>query len=116
MNSKPNQTNYWFESTNGKRISSDFEINGNVKVLWTDSLYEQKTFLFNSTMHELLIYGNSQYALGFKKRRKLVLDTFGVIYLSVPEVNVYNRLRSNDEGFSKLVDKAIFEFQTSSEK
>ena len=83
---------------------------GNVKVVWTDSLYEKINFQFNNSKHELLIYGNSHYALGFKKRRKLVLDTIGVIYLSVPEIKVSNRIRSNDESFNQLVDKAILKY------
>lgn len=100
----------------GRRISDYFSIGGNVKVLWTDSLYEKKTFFYNSKKHELLIYGNSHYALGFKNRRKVSLDSIGVIYLSVPEIKVYNRIRSNYKEFNQLVDVAIFEFQTSSDK
>lgn len=105
--SKTEKTVYWLETSKGRRISTDFAIGGNVKVLWTDSLYEKKTFFYNSKKHELFIYGNSQYALGYRKRRKLVLDSIGVIYLCVPEIKVYNRIRSNDEEFNQLVNKAI---------
>lgn len=86
---------------------------GNVKVLWTDSLYEKINFQFNNSKHELLIYGNSHYTLGFKKRRKLVLDTIGVIYLSVPEIKVSNRIRSSDKELNQLVDRAIVTFERS---
>lgn len=114
MTTKPTRsekTVYWLETNNGRRISDNFSIGGNVKVLWTDSLYEKINFQYKSKNHELLIYGNSQYALGYRKRRKLVLDSIGVIYLSVPEIKVSNRIRINDESFNQLVDNAICLFE-----
>ena len=102
---------YWLETSKGRIISDYFSIGGNIKVLWTDSLYEKINFQYKSKNHELLIYGNSQYALGYRKRRKLVLDSIGVIYLSVPEIKVSNRIRSSNKEFNQLVDKAIFEFE-----
>lgn len=108
---RPKKTVYWLETSKGRRISDNFSIGGNVKVLWTDSLYEKINFHFKNSKHKLLVYGNSQYALGYKKRRKLVLDSIGVIYLSVPEIKVSNRIRSNDKEFNQLVDDAIKSFE-----